>query len=67
MTIVVEPTKDSELCPECGALCYWSVYPPRELSCCQCGYLVKKENKEEKAGKKKEKEKRTIVRNDLNG
>jgi hypothetical protein len=43
------------------------VYPPRELNCCQCGYLVKKENKEEKGQKKKEKEKRTIVRNDLNG
>lgn len=30
-------------CPKCESNCYWSAYPPRELRCSKCGYLVAKE------------------------
>lgn len=31
-------------CPKCESNCYWTSYPPRELRCSKCGYMVAKED-----------------------
>lgn len=57
--------------PDCDGLCYWSVYPPRLLTCVKCGHIVAEDiadpDETNEISKKIPETPRTRIRESING